>query len=160
LYLRQRRLVLRLERGTIDPFEAEEEVLNVVAAVIARAAATIGRGDNSDWKWTDARRTLVEGAREEISRTPFHPTDVFALARQLQTSPYHLCRGFRKGTGLTLHAYRLDLRLRTVLECLSDTRTDLSRLALTVGFSSHSHFSAIFRARYGMTPTECRRALS
>ena len=160
LYLRQRRLFLRLERGTIDPFEAEEEVLNVVGAVIARAAATMGRTDHSDWQWTAARRTLVEGAREAISRTLAHPTDVFALARQLQTSPYHLCRVFREGTGLTLHAYRLDLRLRTALECLSDTRADLSPLALTLGFSSHSHFSAIFRARFGMTPSDCRRALS
>ena len=29
-------------------------------------------------------------------------------SRQLDTSPYHLCRVFREGTGLTLHAYRLD----------------------------------------------------
>ena len=81
-------------------------------------------------------------------------------SRQLDTSPYHLCRVLREGTGLTLHAYRLDLRVRTALELLSTERADLSRIALELGFSSHSHFTAVFRARVGMTPGDCRRTLT
>ena len=58
-----------------------------------------------------------------------------------------------------LHAYRLDLRLRTALERLADPRVNLSLLALELGFSSHSHFAAVLRTRYGMTPTQCGRSL-
>jgi len=159
LYLRQRRLFLRLERGTIERFEAEEAVLNLVGTVLARAAAPTQRRVARVSAAAAARRNLVEAARAELARAPSGPTDVTDLARRLGASPYHLCRVFRDGTGLTLHAYRLDLRLRTALERLADPRVNLSLLALELGFSSHSHFAAVLRTRYGLTPTQCGRTL-
>ena len=35
---------------------------------------------------------------------------------------------------------------------------DLTDLGLDLGFSSHSHFSAAFRAAYGRTPSAFRQA--
>ena len=34
---------------------------------------------------------------------------------------------------------------------------DLTELAMDLGFSSHSHFSARFRRAFGLTPSEFRR---
>ncbi|NOT06869.1 MAG: helix-turn-helix transcriptional regulator, partial [Gemmatimonadales bacterium] len=84
-------------------------------------------------------------------------TDVGTLARRLGVSPYHLCRVFREATGTTLHAYRLDLRLRAALEQLDLPGAPLSRLAHELGFSSHSHFTATLRRRFGTTPSAFRR---
>jgi AraC family transcriptional regulator len=159
LYLWQRRLFLRLERGEIDRFEAEESVLSLVGAVVVRAAAATRKAVARTAFAAAARRDLAEAARAELARNPTCATDVTALALHLGTSPYHLCRVFRSVTGLTLHAYRLDLRLRTAMERLADSSTDLSRLASELGFSSHSHFAAVLRARYGMTPSDCRQVL-
>jgi AraC family transcriptional regulator len=156
LYLQQRRLFQRLERGEMERFEAEEAVLALVGAVIASAAVTAGRSDKMSRKQTSARRALVDAAQAELARTVSHATDVTELAQRLDTSPYHLCRVFREGTGLTLHAYRLDLRMRTAMERLADARADISRIALELGFSSHSHFTSAFRARVGMTPRDCQ----
>ena len=158
LYMRQRRLFLRLQRGELDRLEAEEEVLTLVGAVIARAVSA--RTESAVTSRAAARRALVEGAQAELARTLSNPTDVTELARRLDTSPYHLCRVFRQGTGLTLHAYRLDLRVRNAMERLADARTDISRVALELGFSSHSHFTSVFRTRVGMTPGDCRRTLT
>jgi AraC-like DNA-binding protein len=36
---------------------------------------------------------------------------------------------------------------------------NLTTLALTLGFSSHSHFSAAFRKAYGRTPAEFQRSV-
>lgn len=72
-------------------------------------------------------------------------------------SHVRLCRAFRKWTGTTLHAYRDQLRLRAALEHLASPGTDLTDLALSLGYSSHSHFSANFRAAFGMTPSDARR---
>ena len=157
LYLTQRRLFMQLERGEVDLFEAEERVLMLVGAVIARATCT-ARHDASRVQ-SNARRALVEAAQAELARSIAAPTAVSELARRLDTSPYHLCRVFRQGTGLTMHAYRLDLRVRAAMERIADERTDLSRLALELGFSSHSHFTSVFRARAGMTPRDCRQLL-
>ena len=38
--------------------------------------------------------------------------------------------------------------------------SDLSRLALELGFCHHSHFTAVFRQGLGSTPREVRRMLT
>jgi AraC-like DNA-binding protein len=57
---------------------------------------------------------------------------------------------------MTLHAYRNDLRLRSSLEQL-ESGGDLTRLALDLGYSSHSHFTSSFRVLFGVPPSAIRR---
>jgi AraC-like DNA-binding protein len=52
-------------------------------------------------------------------------------------------------------AYRNDVRLRLSLEAVLEGG-DLSQIALESGFSSHSHFTAAFRAHFGVTPSTTR----
>jgi AraC family transcriptional regulator len=48
-------------------------------------------------------------------------------------------------------------RLRDALELLLDTRESISRIALTVGFTSHSHLTDAFRREFGVPPQVLRR---
>jgi AraC family transcriptional regulator len=159
LYLRQRRLFLRLERGCVDALEAEEAVIAVVAEVIARSNGVRSWSLVHD-RHVEARRDLVERARAEIVANVARHDSVATLARRLGTSPFHLCRVFRSVTGITLHGYRLELRQRMLLERLAEPNADLSRIAMELGFSSHSHLSATLRQRSGMTPSALRRLLT
>ncbi len=159
LYLRQRRLYLRLRRGDIDALEAEESIIRLVANVIASAHGA------RRWRRTpnvtrDAHRDLVERARAQIVAQIARHDSVSSLASRLGTSPFHLCRVFRSGTGMTLHEYRLELRLRMLLERLAEPHAQLSRIAMELGFSSHSHLTATVRHRGGTTPSALRRALA
>jgi AraC-like DNA-binding protein len=60
----------------------------------------------------------------------------------------------------------LRLRLALALERLAGDATDateattLSRLALDLGFASHSHFTFTFRRVLGASPSDFRRAAS
>ena len=45
------------------------------------------------------------------------------------------------------------------LHRLSEGERDLSQLALDLGYSSHSHFSAVFTTTYGQGPAALRRNL-
>jgi AraC-like DNA-binding protein len=81
------------------------------------------------------------------------------IARALGVSVFHLCRSFRRATGLTLHAYRDQVRLRAALERLEQGERDLTRLALDLGYSSHSHFTAAFRRSFGTSPSRTRKLL-
>ena len=155
LYLRQRRLFLAIERGELEPFAVEEQVLTLVEEVLRRAA---GR-DGDRPALSLARRDLIERAKAELARDVAEPTDLRQLSTRLEASPSHICRVFLQGTGRTLHQYRLELRLRNALESLGESRMGVSRLAAELGFSSHSHFTAVLRRRYGMTPTEIRSTL-
>lgn len=156
LYCRQRMVFDRLRRGACDGFEAEEEVIGIVAAAL-RAAT----GETlTPPRLTAAHRDLAEQTRAELVRTATRPLTLGALAATVGVSPWHLCRVFRAATGTSLHAFRLDLRLRIALERLENPAADLSRLAHELGFSSHSHFTAAMRGRLGGTPSGFRSVLS
>jgi len=152
LYYRQRQLLHRLSRGSIDPLAAEEAVLRLVGEVISRAMAC------PLTRLPRAHRELVERTRSELARNLGSPLHLVTLAERVGVSPYHLCRIFRAGTGVTLHRYRTDLRLGTALERIAEGETSLSRVAHELGFSSQSHFTVALRTRHGVTPRRLRRA--
>lgn len=78
------------------------------------------------------------------------------LSTRLNYSPFHLCRIFRKHTGQSIGQYINQLRLRASLEYLTQSGTDLTSLALRMGFASHSHFTEAFRKTFGIPPSTIR----
>jgi AraC family transcriptional regulator len=80
-----------------------------------------------------------------------------AVARQVHASPYHFARIFRGQTGLSLHTYQTRLRLAAALERIAAGTDNLTELALTLGFSSHAHFTGAFVRQFGLTPSGFRR---
>lgn len=151
-YLRQRRLYQYVRRTAApDALAVEEQVVLLIGRVLQRQCSPgrSGRRDDS--------RELVEAARAFLARDPLGSPTIRALASRLGGSPYHLCRMFRRVTGLTIHHYLLELRARLALERLESDHP-VGQLAHEMGFSSHSHFSAAIRRRLGATPSELRRA--
>jgi len=56
-----------------------------------------------------------------------------------------------------LHRYQLRARMAAALDEVLDSRRDLTTIGIALGFSSHSHFTACFRASFGATPSAMRR---
>jgi len=80
-----------------------------------------------------------------------------ALAEAVGLSTYHFCRLFRATTGLTVHAYRKRLRLRSAFStCASLPHGNLSEVAMSLGYASHSHMTTEFRTSLAMTPSGVR----
>jgi AraC family transcriptional regulator len=157
LYLVQRALFTRLERNEMNTLQAEEIIIGLVTTVIGRACENAKAGDSTDRDW---QVDLVERCKVSLLRTLYDRRTLGELASELDVSPFHLCRVFRTHVGHTLHEYRTDLRLRMALEKLTERTSDLSRVALESGFSSHSHFTAAVRRKFGKTPSALRQALT
>src|SRR5262249_4550843 len=79
------------------------------------------------------------------------------LSRHAECSPFHLTRIFREKVGVPLHQYHLHARLARAVDVLLDTQKDLTTIPLDVVFSSHSHFTAVFRHRIGFSPRQFRK---
>lgn len=77
------------------------------------------------------------------------------LARELGVSGVYLTQSFTRSEGMPLYRYLMQLRLSRALIELPH-RDSITDLALDLGFSSHSHFTAAFRASFGLTPSEFR----
>jgi AraC family transcriptional regulator len=54
----------------------------------------------------------------------------------------------------------LRLRLAAALQRIAGGESDLARLAVDLGFSHHSHFTARFHSVFGCTPVCARGALT
>lgn len=126
---------------------------------LAGARALSGT-DVSNVRSRTARRALADGARARLAASVDMAHPLVEVARSLHASPFHLAHVFREEVGLSLHQYLVRLRLIAALDDLSAGATDLSRLALELGFSNHSHFSVTFRRAFGVSPSEARRRLT
>ncbi|HEY1488951.1 MAG TPA: AraC family transcriptional regulator [Micromonosporaceae bacterium] len=105
-----------------------------------------------------AQRDLVEAAKCMIGSDLGREWALADIAGALHVSPYHLTRAFRRTTGIPLHRYLTDARLRAALDLLLDDEATVTSVAYRFGFASHAHFSTSFRGLFGMTPTAARRA--
>jgi len=109
---------------------------------------------------SSGQRRLVEQVRSLLASQPEARLTLQQIAQQVHCSPYYLSRLFRAEAGSSLHQYRLQLRLATALERMSQGEDNLSRLALDLGFDSHSHFSASFKRFFGSSPSQAREQLT
>jgi AraC family transcriptional regulator len=146
LYVAQRRLFEELERGDpIEPADVEERALNIAANAIG---AVFGSRPSVSRRMRDA----VEETKRRISLSFQQNAPLQELGAAVGVSPFHLCRAFSAFAGTTITGFRHALRLRVALERLQRPG-HLTELALDLGYSSHSHFTSIFRRHFGIAPS-------
>jgi len=158
-FRKQWSLISELASDVRDPdreLSIEERALEIAAELLApRTRSGIRRRRAATER---AHRDLVESVKELLAlRLPnqLHLEDV---ADEVGWSPFELSRLFRQRTGLPIHRYRRQLRLRTAYGRLAAGEPSIADLAHDLGFASHSHFSDAFRNEFGETPSEARSA--
>jgi AraC family transcriptional regulator len=133
----------------IDDLQADEAVI----AVLRAAFQDDGRRRDACGKRTTR---LIRRAKEFLQAHLAERVQLGDVSRAVAASPAYLTDVFRRVEGLSLHQYLTQLRLGRALVELPYTN-DLTALALETGFSSHSHFSAVFRRAFGVTPSRFRQ---
>jgi AraC family transcriptional regulator len=150
LYLRQRAVVDALLTGDADPLFVEETMSDVITRVLA------GAHPAPRLPTPRSHEELAHAASVILGATFMRNWSLARIAREAGSSPFHLARAFKRVTGMSLHQHRLALRLHASLTMLRDGCDDVGRIALDLGFSDHSHFTAAFRRRFGVTPSRYR----
>jgi AraC-like DNA-binding protein len=152
-YRLQRRIFEYVQRHpTPDTMAVEEAVIEV----LYRLLAAVYRARDPQVTTSTRHRDLVEAARAYLAGHFAGKHSLADVARALDCSVFHLCRVFRRHTGMTLHEYRQQLRVRYALESVTSGRVDLLDVALGLGYSGHSHFTAAFRDAFGAPPSVVR----
>jgi AraC-like DNA-binding protein len=103
-----------------------------------------------------SRQRLVDRVKLVLAGDLARRWTLAEIAAEVRGSPVYLTQVFQQVEGLPLYRYQLRLRLARALDLLGQY-DDLTALSLDLGFSSHSHFSAAFRAAYGRSPSEFRQ---
>jgi len=135
----------RLARGMIETLEAEDLVLSLVSRALGKRTSYAASG-------SVGRQKLVDRAKLVLSSNLERRWTLAEIGGAVGVSPVYLTQVFRQVEGLPLYRYQLQLRLARALDLL-DNCSDLTGLALDLGFSSYSHFSTAFKQAYGLTPS-------
>ena len=150
-FLIQRAVFDHVRRGEADAMFVEESVIRILDRVLSNMFDCDRAGDSKP-----KHRELAEDARAYLNLTFDRPDGLTTLARAVQSSVFHLCRVFRLHAGVSIHDYRSQLRMRRSLELLGERADDILSIALTLGYSGHSHFTSAFHRTFGIRPSEFR----
>jgi AraC-like DNA-binding protein len=139
-------MLAQLLRRTSNPFAAEEIGIEMLGACVA---------DRRPVTTVDPR--CVRKAKGMLHECVEGRLTLSEVASEVGVSPIYLTQAFKRSEGMPLYRYQTGLRLSRALDKLPDGE-DISDLAFELGFSSHSHFTSVFRSNVGVTPSSYRSA--
>jgi AraC family transcriptional regulator len=78
------------------------------------------------------------------------------LAALVNMSPFHFARCFKQTTAMTPHQFVTRERIVRARQMLAESRQPIGEIAMTLGFSSQSHFADVYRRITGTSPRRAR----
>lgn len=79
------------------------------------------------------------------------------LARLCNLSESHFYQKFRESIGISPYQYVIDERINAACSMLKETDKPIIEICFTLGFSSQSAFTNLFRKKMGVSPTSYRQ---
>lgn len=102
---------------------------------------------------------MIVRAREFILKNHGEKLSLSEVARAVGASSFHLCKTFKKVTGINFTAHLARIRVESTKTFLLDPYLRISEVAFRAGFQSLAHFNRVFRRIVGESPTSYRARL-
>lgn len=100
---------------------------------------------------------LIAKLTEYINEFPDLDHKVDNLSDRVGLSAAKLQEGFKFQHGLTVCEYIRSVRLTKSEDLITNTDLNISEIVYSVGFTSRSYFSKIFKERYDCTPSDYKK---
>lgn len=81
------------------------------------------------------------------------------IASDFFVTEYHLCRLFKKETGVSLITYLNHIKVRHACALLAGKEKSVTEIGFACGFRSSSYFCKVFHSIAGCSPSEYRRRM-
>ena len=98
------------------------------------------------------KRETMERAREILLTRLENPPTLTELSRIVGTNECSLKRGFKEIFGCTVYNFVQENRLERAYQLITGCGYNVSESAFAVGYSNLSHFSKVFKAKFGISP--------
>ena len=108
----------------------------------------------------DRSNSVADKILKYVSENYREQINLQLMSKAFYLSQNQIIRIIRKRTGYTPHEYLTRLRLTKACELLQYTQIPIEDVGRAVGYDNNSHFSAVFRNLYGISPTEFREHFS
>jgi|SRR6476661_554515 len=103
---------------------------------------------------TEYDQERLQFARDYLIQHLDLPPTLPELARLAGINEFKLKKGFKELFGQTVFGYLSDYRLEAARAHLLERQKTASELAFELGYSSLQHFSAAFKKKFGVSPTQ------
>jgi AraC family transcriptional regulator len=155
----------RLRRAPVyrrgDRAWLDERARELAGGLLAAHRRERARSDRLDAIRQATRLELyrrIQRAREFARASLDKRLELKDLAGVACMSPAHFLRTFRRGFGVTPHAFLTRERLNAASRLLETTGSPVTDICFAVGFESLGSFSWAFRRRFGLSPMAWREA--
>ena len=144
--------------GIIRILQIEGEVYQLLAMHIARH----DRFENNDpipHMLLKSELKKVKSYAEKILAEPSLNYNLEKISRECGLSQAKLQEGFKFLYARTVAEYIKHTRLEAARDLMNTTDLNISQIVYTIGFTSRSYFSKIFKETYEMTPNEFKKKI-
>lgn len=110
----------------------------------------------------DKQREIYIKLRSLLEWLSIHYTESVTMeeaANYIGYSKFHFARIFKEYTCMTFYDYQTTLKLKSVVEKLSDSELSISEIALSSGFNNLTSLSRNFEKHYGCSPSQYRQRI-
>jgi AraC-like DNA-binding protein/ligand-binding sensor protein len=104
----------------------------------------------------NSEHPIVTKAKQYIEQQHAEEISLGQVAEAVHVSPFHLCKLFRKSTGMTFTEFVSRTRTEKAKNLLLNPQLRISEIVYEVGFQSLTHFNRIFKKLVGQSPTQYR----
>lgn len=129
----------------------------VINGLVLEMIALVTRHGSFVQSGKDAPVWLLQ-ARDIVQAHFVESLRVADIAERVGVHPVHLARVFRQQYGMTMGSFVRQLRLEwATTQLMKSANLPLSQIASKAGFADQSHFSRLFKAYKGITPSQFRK---
>ncbi len=147
--------MLELERRLEElsrQYEQDGPSLLLYARVLELLHLCLEQGESK----SNSYRGVVADAVSYIHENLAQGVTLSGVAAALHVNKYHLCRVFRRETGMTVGTYIHSVRITTAKRLLRVSDKSVGLISAECGFNEPSIFTRSFKKEVGMTPIRYR----
>lgn len=131
-----------------------EEAKALARACAVRCTQLVARERNK--QKSSINNPLVQQACDYIDRHAYAKFSAQEIADYLKVSVSHLCSVFKQEQRISMGDYMKKKKMELAAIMLVNTEQSLNEIALSLSFSSQSHFGHVFQQEMGCTPKTYR----
>lgn len=100
---------------------------------------------------------IIRNLSKEITKNPSKNYDLKSMSLESGLSQLKLQEGFKFLYNRTVTDYIRHVRLETARDLIRNSELNISQVVYSIGFTSRSYFSKIFKEKFGVTPHEFKK---
>ncbi|WP_225034979.1 helix-turn-helix domain-containing protein [Winogradskyella sp. SM1960] len=140
------------QQGVVRTLLIQGLVNLILALEIEQHSLDMKRAAQPKGSLTAYELKQVKELSDYINNFPETNLNVIELAAKIALSPAKVQEGFKLMHGKTLNSYIRFVRVKKSEELIKTTDLNISEIVYSLGFSSRSYFSKIFKEQYNCSP--------